>query len=390
MFEEFFHKIKGDKYIWAIVGMLTVFSLLAVYSSTTTLAYRLKGGNTEFYLFKHLILVMLGIGLMYFFHKMDYRYLSKLSVFLLILAALLLPITLFLGTSLNQASRWLTLPVLNISFQTSDFAKLALIMYLARSLSKMQKEPFSFNRFLLEQILPIVLICGLILPADLSTATMLFLISVTMLFVGRVRITYLLRLGAFMVIFLTGAITLITNHENLGLTKVGRISTWDARLESFISLEDNVSSNYQVKQAKIAIATGSVFGNGPGNSGQRDFLPHPYSDFIYAIIIEEYGLVFGAMSILLLYLWFLHRVIKILLATPKAFGGLLAVGLGLSICVQALIHMAVNVSIFPVTGLPLPLVSMGGTSMWFSAISVGIILSVSRYTIENKLDASTN
>ena len=384
MFESFIREIKGDRYIWLIVMVLTVFSLLAVYSSTTTLAYRLKGGNTEFYLIKHLLLVLAGLGLMYGFHRLDYRYLSKLSVLLLILAILLLPITLVLGTNLNQASRWLTLPVLNISFQTSDFAKLALIMYMARSLSKMQKETQTFGLFLKKQMLPIIVVCGLILPADLSTAAMLFGTAFIMLFIGRVRISYLGRVALVVIVFLISSVAIIKNHEALGLSNVGRISTWDARIESFTKLEDNVSSNYQIKQAKLAIATGGVLGKSPGKSTQRDFLPHPYSDFIYAIIIEEYGLVLGAVLIMGLYLWFLQRAIRILLDTPKAFGGLLAIGLSFSMCIQAMIHMAVNVSMFPVTGLPLPLVSMGGTSMWFSAISIGIILSVSRYTNEDK------
>lgn len=388
MFESFVREIKGDRYIWLIVMVLTVFSLLAVYSSTTTLAYRLKGGNTEFYLIKHLLLVLAGLGLMYIFHRLDYRYLSKLSILLLILAILLLPITLVLGTNLNQASRWLTLPVLNISFQTSDFAKLALIMYMARSLSKMQKETQTFGLFLKKQMLPIVIVCSLILPADLSTAAMLFGTSFIMLFIGRVRILYLGRVALAVIIFLIGSVAVIKNHESLGLSNVGRISTWDARIESFTKLEDNVSSNYQIKQAKLAIATGGVLGKSPGKSTQRDFLPHPYSDFIYAIIIEEYGLVLGAILIMGLYLWFLQRSISILLETPKAFGGLLAIGLSFSMCIQAMIHMAVNVSMFPVTGLPLPLVSMGGTSMWFSAISIGIILSVSRFTKEEKQKSS--
>ena len=386
MFDFIVENIKGDKVIWVIVLILSFFSLLAVYSSTTTLAYRLQGGNTEFYLIKHLLLVMFGLFLMYIFHTWDYRYFSKISVVMLIITIPLLLFTLMLGTSLNQASRWLTLPMLNISFQTSDLAKLSLLMYLSRNLSRIQKEEQDFVKtFLLKQALPIVLVCGLILPADLSTAIILGITSFILLYIGRVKTRYVV--GSLAVILIVGiaSVLVIKNHKSLGLENVGRVSTWNARIDSYLNLEDNVSSNYQVKQAKIAIATGGMFGKGPGKSLQRYFLPHPYSDFIYAIIIEEYGFVFGGMLILFLYLLFLFRTLKILFDSPKAFGALLAVGLGFSLCLQAIIHMAVNVSVLPVTGLTLPFVSMGGTSIIFTSISVGIILSISKMSKENNL-----
>jgi len=390
MFNWINENIKGDKVIWTIVLLLSIFSLLAVYSSTTTLAYRLKGGNTEFYLIKHLFLVLFGLFLMYAFHRWDYRYLSKISVAMLLITIPLLLFTLILGTSLNQASRWLTLPILNISFQTSDLAKLSLLMYLSRNLSRIQKEEQSIvNTFLLKQALPILVVCGLILPADLSTAIILGITSFILLFIGRVKMRYILGAAGFVILMGFISVLVIKNHKDLGLENVGRVSTWNARMDSYLNLEDNVSSNYQVKQAKIAIATGGlVFGKGPGKSNQRDFLPHPYSDFIYAIIIEEYGLLFGGALVLFLYLLFLFRTLKILFGSPKAFGALLAVGLGFSLCMQAIIHMAVNVSLLPVTGLTLPFVSMGGTSIIFTSISVGIILSVSKNSKEKKMSVN--
>jgi cell division protein FtsW len=334
--------------------------------------------------------VLFGLFLMYVFHHWDYRYLSKISVAMLLITIPLLLFTLMLGTSLNQASRWLTLPILNISFQTSDLAKLSLLMYLSRNLSRIQKEEQSIVKtFLLKQALPILVVCGLILPADLSTAIILGITAFILLFIGRVNMRYILGAAGFVILMGFISALVIKNHKSLGLENVGRVSTWNARMDSYLNLEDNVSSNYQVKQAKIAIATGGlVFGKGPGKSNQRDFLPHPYSDFIYAIIIEEYGLLFGGVLVLFLYLLFLFRTLKILFGSPKAFGALLAVGLGFSLCMQAIIHMAVNVSLLPVTGLTLPFVSMGGTSIIFTSISVGIILSVSKNSKEEKISVN--
>lgn len=378
--------IEGDRFIWGIVVLLSLVSLLAVYSSTGTLAYKMKGGNTEYYLIKHLVLMLGGLGLMYYCHKIDYRYFSKVSVVMLMVTIPLLFLTLFMGTNINSASRWLTLPILNISFQTSDLAKLALTMYLARSLSKMQSEEQEFvNTFLVRQMGPIFVVCGLIAPADLSTAAMIFMTSVLLLFIGRVKINYLLRLLGVMIVFLVMFFSVILNHKALGLEGVGRISTWNARIHSFTEGSEDGGS-YQTKQAKIAIATGGlVFGKGPGNSQQRNFLPHPYSDFIYAIILEEYGLLFGGVVLIVLYLLFLLRCIKIVVHAPKAFGALLAVGLSFSLVIQAMLNMAVTVNLLPVTGLPLPLVSMGGTSIWFTSISIGLILSVSKSVEEQSI-----
>ncbi len=370
--------IQGDRVIWLVAILLSLFSLLAVYSSTGTLAYKYQAGNTEFYLFKQLMTVGLGLIAMFVAHLINYRYYSRIAQLLLFISIPLLVITLLMGTDINQARRWITLPVIDSTFQPSDLAKLALIMYVARGLSKMQTADQHFYSSFLPLILPVIIVCGLIAPADLSTAALLFATCLLIMFIGRVNFRYLLGLGGGMLF----ALLLCIGAVNL-TPMSGRVQTWEERVTDFLNEKQET---YQSKQAKIAIASGKLVGKGPGNSTQRNYLPHPYSDFIYAIIVEEYGLI-GEGVLLVLYLIFLLRCIKIVIKTPKAFGALLAVGLGFSLTIQALINMAVTVHLLPVTGLPLPLVSMGGTSLFFSSIAIGIILSVSR-DIEKKQQQS--
>ncbi|MFN8167107.1 MAG: FtsW/RodA/SpoVE family cell cycle protein [Bacteroidia bacterium] len=367
---------KGDRTIWLIVFILSIFSLLAVYSSTGTLAYKYKSGNTEYYLFKHLFILAFGLGLMYLAHLVRYTYYSKISMIALVVTIPLLALTLAMGTNLNEASRWLTLPGINITFQTSDFAKLALIMYVARILSKKQDDIKSFKTAFLPVILPVFLVCGLILPANFSTAAVVFLSACYLMFIGRINMKYIFAMiGIGIAAFaLFVAISLAVGHT-------GRIDTWKARIERFSGEEG--SDNYQAEQAKIAIARGGLVGKFPGNSVQRNFLPHPYSDMIFAIIIEEYGFLGGAF-ILFLYLLLFFRVIKFIHHSPMAFGTLLAVGCTFMLVFQALINMAVAVNLFPVTGQPLPFLSMGGTSIWFTSIALGIVLSVSRQVEKEK------
>lgn len=375
-----FQQLHGDKVIWFVVLMLSVFSLLAVYSSTGTLAYKYQQGNTEYYLLKHFSILAVGLIMMYLAHLVDYRYYSRIAQLLLYLSVPLLIITYFIGTEINSADRWITLPVINLTFQTSDLAKLALIMFLARVISKKQDIIHDFKNAFLPVILPVLLICLLIAPANLSTALMLFTTSVLIMFIGRIKIAHIAAMAGMMVVVL-GLMILI-----LKLTPgKDRVDTWINRIENF---RDKDSEPYQVTQSKIAIAKGGLIGNGPGNSHQRNFLPHPYSDFIYSIIIEEYGLVGGAV-VVFLYLLFLFRTIKIVVKSPNAFGGLLAVGLSISLVLQAMINMAVAVSLVPVTGQTLPLVSMGGTSLFFTSIAVGIILSVSRDAERQKESSET-
>ena len=365
-----FDRVKGDKVIWIIVILLSLFSMLAVYSSTGTLAYIYRAGNTEYYLFKHFSLLLFGLFLMYITHLVNYKFFSGMAVVLLVISAILLVFTLFKGTSINEARRWLTLPILNYTFQTSDLAKISLIMYVARFLAKTQADKQIFSKTFLPLIIPVLIICGLISPADFSTAAILFASSLLLMFIGRVKMKYLLSFMGIAIVIFTLFVFAASHSDN-----TGRIYTWLNRIEQFVQ---NDTETYQNQQAKIAIATGGILGKGPGKSTQRNSLPHPYSDFIYAIIIEEYGLV-GGIIIAALYLIFLFRCIKIVIRTPKAFGALLAVGLGFSLVIQAMINMAVTVNILPVTGLSLPLVSMGGTSLWFTSLSIGIILSVSKH-----------
>jgi cell division protein FtsW len=307
---------------------------------------------------------------MYAAHLLKYTVYSRVSKIAILVAIPLLILTLALGTNLNEASRWLTLPIVNLSFQTSDLAKLALILFVARALSKRQDTIKDFKTGFLPIMGPVVLTCMFILPANFSTAAVLFTTCVILMIIGRVEIKYI------MILLGTGLVALALF---IGIAKLvgyeGRIDTWEKRIETFMN--DEGEGNYQSDQAKIAIAKGQLFGIGPGNSSQRNYLPHPYSDFIYAIIVEEYGLLGGAL-IVILYLVLFYRAIKIAQNTPRAFATFLAIGCAFSLTFQAMINMAVTVNLFPVTGQPLPMLSMGGTSIWFTSIAIGIILSVSR------------
>jgi cell division protein FtsW len=375
-------KTKGDVVIWGIVFMLSIFSVLAVYSSTGTMAYKYQSGNTEYYLLKHLLLMIFGLLMLYLCHTINYKYYSRVSQILLWISVPLLIFTYVAGANINQAHRWITLPVINLSFQTSDLAKLALIMYTARMLSKKQEVIEDFKKGTLPIIIPSIIICGLIAPANLSTAAVLFATCLLIMFIGRMNFKHISLIvfgGLFFVIS-----TIIVLHKVGQATHhpIGRVETWVSRWENFIGDGDQ-KEDFQSQQAKIAVAMGGVFGKGPGNSVEKNFLPNPYSDFIFAIIIEEYGYL-GGLFLIFLYLLLLYRSIRIVIKSPKAFGALLAVGLCFSLVLQAFVNMGVAVHIFPVTGLTLPLVSMGGTSLWFTSIAFGIILSVSRDIEENE------
>ena len=371
---------KGDRTIWLVVILLSILSILAVYSSTGTLAYKYQSGNTEYYLFKHFIILVFGFGLMYFSHLIKYTFYARISKIAIFITVPLLLFTLFSGTNLNEASRWLTLPIVNLSFQTSDLAKLSLILFVARILSKKQDNIKDFKQAFIPVVLPVFIVCALILPANFSTAAVLFSTCLVLMFIGRINMKYIFSMiGIFIAAF--GLFLLIAYLT--GYT--GRIKTWQARIEHF--QKGDGDGNYQVEQAKIAIATGGIIGKGPGNSSQRNFLPHPYSDFIYAIIVEEYGLVGGSV-VVILYLLLFYRSIQIVRKTQRAFAALVTIGCAFSLCFQAMINMAVAVNIFPVTGQPLPMLSMGGTSIWFTSLALGVILSVSA-EIEKEQHASS-
>lgn len=366
---------KGDKAIWITVMLLSLWGILAVYSSTGTLAYAKQGGNTEYYLIKHVGILAMGLFLMWMAHMIDFRYYSRPAQFLVYPAILLLIYTLFFGTNLNDASRWVTVPGVGISFQSSDFAKVALVMYIARFLSKRQETISSFKKTFLPVLIIIVVVCVLIGVANLSTASVLFATSMLLLFIGRIPMKYLASLF-FVAAFTIGImIVLMLNSDFSG----GRVNTWKSRIENYVSFvsDDEAVESYQNQQANIAIANGGVFGLGPGKSEQRNFLPLAYADFIFAIIIEEYGLV-GAFSIIVLYLILLWRTVRIVIKSPKAFGALLAIGLSFALVIQAFMNIGVAVHLLPNTGLPLPFISMGGTSLLFTSFAMGVILSVSR------------
>ena len=365
--------IRGDKVIWAVVILLSIFSLLAVYSSTGTLAYKYQSGNTEYYMLKHLIILLFGFMIMYFTHLIKFTYFSRIFQVALYIAVPLLVLTLFVGLDLNEAKRVLPLPF-NLTFQTSDLAKLTLIMYLARLLSKKQDQIKDFKSAFVPLMIPVLIVCGLILPANFSTAALLFITSLVLMFIGRVSLKYISALVGIGILSFVFLLLIANAYPEL----LPRANTWKARIVNFTDSEDiDSDKNYQVDQAKIAIASGGLIGKFPGNSTQRNFLPHPYSDFIFAIFLEEYGLI-GGSFLVLLYLILFFRVVRIVARIPRNFGAFMAVGVGFSLVFQAMINMAVAVNLIPVTGQPLPLVSMGGTSIWFTSIALGIILSVSK------------
>jgi cell division protein FtsW len=378
------NRTKGDKVIWAIVILLTMVSILVVYSSIGSLAYRMNK-STESYLFRQVGYICLGVVIIYWAHRANYSYYSRIASFLFIISIPLLLYTLKYGSSINEANRWIRLPVINLTFQTSDLAKLALFMYMSRLLSRRQNVIKDFKKGFLPLIIPVAIICLLIAPANLSTALLIGGIALMLMFIGRVRTRHILIVvGAALIpviILVSVAGHYYDKEEHVSkdlpaLFSVGRIPTWVKRVQNFM-YAGNEDASYQIQQAKIAIATGGILGKGPGKSEQRNFLPHPYSDFIYAIIIEEYGLV-GGTVILLIYLLFLFRSIRLFRRCPYAFGAFLAVALSFTLVIQALVNMAVNVNLFPTTGVTLPLISMGGSSLFFTCFSIGIILSVAR------------
>lgn len=379
-----FNRTKGDKVIWAIVILLTMVSILVVYSSIGSLAYKMNK-STESYLFKQVDFIALGVLIIYFAHRVNYTIYSRVATILFLISIPLLFYTLKFGSSINEANRWIKLPVINMTFQTSDLAKLALFMYMSRQLSRRQNVIKDFKKGFLPLIVPVIIICALIAPANLSTALLIGGIALMLMFIGRVSLKHIMLVVGTALIPIIMLLLVATHYYNKedhtsgdlpAVLTFGRMPTWIKRVQDFM-YADKADASYQVQQAKIAIAKGGLFGRGPGKSEQRNFLPHPYSDFIYAIIIEEYGLVGGGI-IILIYLLFLFRSIRIFQRCPYAFGAFLAVALSFTLVIQAMVNMAVNVNLFPTTGVTLPLVSMGGSSLWFTCFAIGIILSVAR------------
>ena len=361
--------LKGDPILWAIVILFSLISIAVVYSATGTLAYRQemhgRSGSVEGIALKHAGLIFIGLGLAWLAHRIDYRHYSRLSLYALLLSVPLLLYTYFFGgTTFNDASRWLTIPVINQTFQPSDLAKLALISHLASMLSRRQQHLHDFKSTLLPVMLWVGVICGLIVLSNASTALLLFITCLLLMFIGRVPMRQMLVMVVIGVV-LGGA----------GLALGQRLGTVVSRITNFT--DHTKKPQFQLEHSFIAIATGGLTGKGPGKSTERNIMPHPYSDFIYAIIIEEYGMI-GGLTVLFLYLAFLYRGLKTVMNSQGAFGGLLSAGLSFSLVLQAMVNMGVAVGLGPVTGLPLPMLSMGGTSLIFTGLSVGIILAVSR------------
>lgn len=362
--------LKGDPVLWAIVILLSLVSIMVVYSASGSLAYKKTGGNTEHYLMKHTALMFAGFVVMWYAHKLNYKYYARLSKLAVFVSIPLLVLPFVLGSVVNGSSRWLVIPLLNLTFQPSDFAKLALIAYLASVLARNQNNMDDWKKAFIPVVVYSGVICGLIALANLSTALILFMTCMLIMFIGRVPIKYLMMLVLSGVLF--GTVALAIGQ---------RLQTAINRIKDFM---DPSKLSDQAEQSYIAIWNGGIFGQGPGNSAVKNFLPHSYSDFIYSIIIEEYGFI-GGIFILFLYLALLYRGMKVAANSDRAFGGLLSAGLSFGLVIQAMINMGVAVGVGPVTGQPLPLLSMGGTSLLFTGLSLGIILSVSRGDITEEI-----
>tara|TARA_R110002124_G_scaffold46919_7_gene140280 strand:- start:7792 stop:8982 length:1191 start_codon:yes stop_codon:yes gene_type:complete len=368
-----FKHIKGDKTIWAIVTVLAIFSFMPVYSASTNLVYVVGTGSTFGYLIKHMILLFMGFIIIYGVHKIPYRYFSGGSVLLLPIVILLLIYTLSQGNTIGgaNASRWIRIPFVGVGFQTSTLAGLILMVYVARYLAKNKEKKIEFKESLWQLWLPIAFVLMLILPANFSTTAIIFTMIVLLVFIGGYPMKYIGFILGIGIVFLTLFVLTVKAFPD---AMPNRVATWQSRIENF-SKSDGVEG-YQVNKAKIAIATGGLTGNGPGKSVQKNFLPQSSSDFIYAIIVEEYGLI-GALSVIFVYFLLLFRIVIAAKKSNTTFASLLVIGVGLPIIFQAMINMAVASNLFPVTGQTLPLISSGGTSIWMTCFALGMILSVS-------------
>ena len=382
--KQFINNIKGDRTIWAITALLAIFSFLPVYSAASNLAYSYGGGHTFGFVVKHFMHLFLGFVIIYAVHKLPYRYFKGLSLIMLPVVALLLLYTMFqmdTSDSMTNAKRWINLPFVGFSFQPSTLASVVLMVYVARYLSKIHDKAITFKDGLISLWLPVFVIIGLIFPANFSTAAIMMLIVFVLAFVGGYPFKYLALIGGAALVLMTVFILTFKAFPDL---MPNRVDTWMSRIERF-KAGANDADNYQIEKAKIAIATGQIQGLGPGKSRQKNFLPQSSSDFIFAIIIEEYGLI-GGMMLVFLYLWFLFRVVIVAYKSQTVFGSLLAIGIGMPIVFQAFINMAVAVELLPVTGQTLPLISSGGTSIWMTCMAIGILISVSAdYGAEEEL-----
>lgn len=400
--------LRGDKVIWIVALILGIISLIVVYSATSALAVSKYEGDTGKVLMKHLAMLLFGFAMMILASRINYKRYAKIALLLMIPCLALLLYTLVFGRNINDASR--SINVGGFSFQPSEMAKIILITYLARQLIMMEGSVYNFKDFLLRLALPILVTAALIFSENLSTAVILVTVCMVLLFIGRVKFLHLLALVGLCIVGMgayLGYDAIKTNVENkhrraaqqetmvigekteVFKEKQNRIQTWSNRLKSMGEDKEKVDpfddKHMQRTYADIAVASSSIFGKGPGKSEQRNFLPHPYSDFIFAIIIEEYGLI-GAVVVLLLYLILFTRVLRIVIKRPLTFGSLMAFGLGFLVILQAMVNMGVSIGLLPVTGQPLPFVSMGGTSLMATGLILGMILSVTRYMEDESMN----
>ena len=361
--------LEGDKVIWAIVLSLSIFSVLVVYS---TAGWK--------FLFSHLIKLSIGLFFLYQVHKIKFKYFAKIGVLGFVISIVLLILVFIMGVTVNGASRWLS--IAGFQFQPSDIAKLSILLFMARQLSKYRNEIKDFKKLFLYVLAPLVVICALILPNNFSTSALIFLNGLVLMYVARVKVKYIVSIigiGLFSALLIYGFAKTYPESTN---KIIPRSSTWVSRIDSYISTEKNqeLDKDYQQQQALVAIYNGGFSGVGPGKSTQRNILPYSSSDFIFAIMVEEYGFVMGALIPILLYLILFYRALRIAIKITSVFGGLLCIGLMFSLVFQAFVNMLVSVGVLPVTGQTLPLISMGGTSILFTCITVGVILSVSNDT----------
>ncbi|MEM7161057.1 MAG: FtsW/RodA/SpoVE family cell cycle protein [Bacteroidota bacterium] len=379
-----FKYLKGDRILWIVTFLLCFVSLIAVYSSISGLAEKYRDGNTFYYLFRHGTMLGIGLCIMYFMHRIKFKYVYRISILLIFLAAILLAFTLLFGNDINDAKRWITIPIVNQSFQTSDLAKIALVLYVARLVTKNQDLIRNFKLGVIPVLIPIGIICLLILPANFSTAALLFGTCFVLMFIAGVRV------GHMAIVILAAVLSF---GAMVGIAKVApealpRLNTWSERISDFWSGES--AENYQVQKAELAIVSGGILPDLPGKGASPNYLPHLYSDMIYAFIIEEYGSVLGGVGLLFLYLVLFIRCMRISRRANSKFGAYVVIGLGFMIAFQAFVNMAVAVNLIPVTGQPLPLVSMGGTSIWFTCLALGLIQCVSRESQEQTAQQSSH
>lgn len=382
-----FQNIKGDKAIWAIAALLALFSFLPVYSASSNLVYVVGNGTTAGHLIKHALLLFLGFGIIYGVHKIPTHFFKGLSLIALPIVIVLLVFVLAQGTSIGgaNASRWIRIPLVGFGFQPSNLAAVVLLIYVARYLSKIREVTVTFTESILPLWLPVFLVVVLILPANFSTAAIIFTMVLMLCFLGGYPMKYLIGIIGTGLVCL--ALFVVTAKAFPDLFP-NRVDTWMSRIDSFTSPEDT-EANYQIERAKIAIASGGIVGKGAGKSVQKNFLPQSSSDFIYAIIVEEYGLI-GGFALMFFYLFLLFRIVVVANSSSSIFSKLLVLGVGLPIVFQALINMAVAVELFPVTGQNLPLISSGGTSSWMTCLAIGIILSASNKSLVQDANGPTN